>query len=304
MKTIHPISNDIQFNLAWEEYILKEIALNEDILLLWQNESSLVLGRNQNVYEEVNLKFIHENKIPLVRRISGGGTVYHDMGNINFTIITSSKENISKYEKITKPLVDALNKIGIPIEFSGKSDLKIEGKKVSGNAQFVHKDRLLHHGTLLFDSNLDILNASLKPKDQSTDSIAVKSNRSVVGNIKDYTNLSKDELIKYLIDTLTDGTSIELSKKDILKIEQLKAEKYETFRWNYGESPRSVIIKKDDIYDIKLSVVYGMIEEAFVVREGSLDLNLSSSLLSIQLRPGELSFLKKKHQQLFDLIFS
>ncbi|HLT00304.1 MAG TPA: lipoate--protein ligase family protein, partial [Acholeplasma sp.] len=172
MKTIYPISNDIQFNLAWEEYILKEIALNEDILLLWQNESSLVLGRNQNVYEEVNLKFIHENKIPLVRRISGGGTVYHDMGNINFTIITSSKENISKYEKITKPLVDALNKIGIPIEFSGKSDLKIEGKKVSGNAQFVHKDRLLHHGTLLFDSNLDILNASLKPKDQSTDSIA------------------------------------------------------------------------------------------------------------------------------------
>src|SRR5690606_26146733 len=114
----------------------------------------------------------------------------------------------------------------------------------------------------------------------------------------------KDELIKYLIDNLTDGTTIELTKKDISKIEEIKAEKYDTFRWNYGESPRSVIIKKDDVYDIKLQVVYGMIEDAFIIRDGSLDLNLSSSLVSIQLRPGELAFLKKKHQQLFDLIFS
>ncbi|MBN3491114.1 lipoate--protein ligase family protein [Acholeplasma equirhinis] len=303
MKTIFPISNDIYFNLAWEEYILKEIAKDEDIFLLWQNNTAICVGRNQNVYEEVNLRYVHKNKIPLVRRISGGGTVFHDLGNLNYTFITKSKDHINNYKKMTQPIVDALNKIGIPIEFSGKSDLKIRGKKVSGNAQFVYKDLILHHGTLLFDSNLEFLQGSLKEKDDSTESISVKSNRSVVTNIADYTELSLDQFKQYLLEEITQNETIALSKKDFSKIEKLKDEKYVTYNWNYGESPRSVIKKKTETYDVKISVVYGMVEDALILVDGSLAMSLASSMVGVKFHPTDLGFLKAKHEALYSLLF-
>src|SRR5690554_6918088 len=125
MKFIHSVSTDPAFNLAWEEYILKNIAKKDDIILLWQNQPSIIVGRNQNVYEEVNLEFAYKNKLPIIRRISGGGTVYQDLGNINYTFITQSKGNVNNYEKMTKPIVEIIKLLGIPIEFVPKSDLKI-----------------------------------------------------------------------------------------------------------------------------------------------------------------------------------
>ncbi len=304
MKTLLSISNDPYFNLAWEEYILKNIHQDEDIFLLWQNETSIIVGRNQNVFEEVNLHFIVKNHIPLVRRISGGGTVFHDMGNLNYTYITASKGKINNYELMTKELVDALNDLGIKAEFVPKSDIKIGDRKISGNAQFVYGNKLLHHGTLLFDADLEKLSGSIKQKESAIDSISVKSNRSVVTNLKSYTNLSIDEIKSYLINKLVNSTDfIELSPKDISRIEQLKNEKYLTYQWNYGESPKSVIKKSSENYEINISIAYGTIEDAIIIHDDALAINLSASLVSLRCFPSELSFLLKKAPEVYRMLF-
>lgn len=305
MKTILAVGHDPYFNLAWEEYIFKEIHKDEDILLLWQNTPSIIVGRNQNVFEEVNLDYIVKNNIPLIRRNSGGGTVYHDLGNLNFTLMTRAKGNINNYQLMTEKIRTALTKLGIPIEFIGKSDMKINNLKVSGNAQYVFKDKLLHHGTLLFDSNLVHLNNAIKPSSQTIESIGVKSNRSVVTNIQSYTRLSINELKDFLLkDICKEDSVITLSLKDLKKIESLKEERYLTFNWNYGHSPKSVIQKSLGDYKIKVTLNFGHIEEAIIIHQGSLSLSLSSSLVGERMFPTDLSFLRKKAPELYQMLFT
>ena len=305
MKTLQTLSTDPYFNLAWEEYIFKHIHQDEDIFLLWQNTPSIIIGRNQNVFEEVNLDYIVSNHIPLIRRNSGGGTVYHDLGNLNFTFMTKSKGTINNYKLMTEKIRTALNKLNIPIEFKDKSDMIIHSYKISGNAQYVFKDKLLHHGTLLFNADLNHLNQALKEKQHDIESIGVKSNRSLVANLSDYTNLSIDEIKQYLLDEIVEKDQvIELSTKDIKKIEALKNERYLTYNWNYGQSPKSVIQKSLGDYQIKVSVRYGYIEEALIVHQQSLALNLSSSLVGERLFPTDLSFLKKKAPEVYQMLFT
>ncbi|WP_035358526.1 lipoate--protein ligase family protein [Acholeplasma equifetale] len=303
MKTVISTHFDPYFNLAWEEYIFKNIHQHEDIFLLWQNSESIIVGRNQNVFEEVNLDYIVKNHIPLIRRNSGGGTVFHDLGNLNFTFMTDAKGKINNYQLMTEKLVSAFQALGINLKFSGKSDLKIGELKVSGNAQYIYKDKLLHHGTLLFNSNLERLSNSLKSKTDDIESISVKSNRSTVTNISSYTNLTMDELKKYLIQELTSNEFIELTPKDLKRIEELQVEKYQTYQWNYGESPRSRIKKSKGIYSIDISLAYGNIEDAKIIKDGSLDLLLSSSIVGLRCYPSELSFLIKKAPEVYEMLF-
>ncbi len=181
MKTIFSQSTDPYFNLAWEEYIFKNIECQEDILLLWQNEPSVIIGRNQIVFEEVSVEYAKKHQIPIIRRISGGGTVYHDLGNLNFSVITNNyKDAISNYKYFTEPIIHCLNELKVDAHLSGRSDICIQDQKISGNAQSYYQNRMLHHGTILFSSDLKHLNKIIKKPSKDFESFGVKSNRSKV----------------------------------------------------------------------------------------------------------------------------
>lgn len=245
-------------NLALEEYILKNLFKEETIVFLWQNSSSVIIGRNQNIYEEVNLVYADQNNIPIIRRKSGGGAVYHDLGNINYSIITDKTGHVKAYEKLTKPIIKFLNSLDLEAHFSGKSDIYIKDTKISGNAQYLFGNRILHHGTLLFNSNLDTLNQILKNK-QTISSTSVKSNRAFVGNINHYVNMDlntfKDLLVSHFNETV-----YELKDIDLFKSESL-INNYRSYSWNYGESPTFTINKWFKSYSINIIVEKGLISQ-------------------------------------------
>ena len=251
MLTIINNNTDPRYNLALEEYVLKNVNIVEDIILLWQNEPSVIIGRNQNTIEEINSSFIKEHGIHVVRRISGGGAVYHDFGNLNFTFITNNvKDNLHNFTKFTNPVIKALNSLGIKAEFSGRNDIVVDDKKISGNAQSFHKNRMFHHGTILFDANLDMIASVLQVSHDKIASKGIKSNRSRVTNILPYMENKmtildfKDYLLKYFLETENIGDKLfTLSREDYAHIEKLMQEKYMTWEWNYGESPQFEVVK-------------------------------------------------------------
>lgn len=251
MLTILNDNNDPRYNLALEEYVLKYLPNNDDFVLLWQNEPSIIIGRNQNTIEEVNSSYVKEHNINVVRRISGGGAVYHDFGNLNFTFVTnSSKDNLNNFRKFTQPVIDALNELGVPAEFAGRNDIVVEGKKISGNAQTFYKGKMFHHGTILFDANLEVVQEVLNVKLDKIESKGIKSVRSRVTNIYPYLKEKmtvkefQNHLLKYLLNTDDINSKVyHLSTEDLEKIHQLKKEKYDTWLWNYGESPEFSVQK-------------------------------------------------------------
>lgn len=262
-------SQDPHFNLALEEYVLKNFQFDDRCILLWQNNPSVIIGRFQNTVEEVNVDYVKSNNIYVVRRLSGGGAVYHDSGNLNFTFIEKSDSSGIDFSKYTKPIVEALAQIGINAELSGRNDITIDGKKFSGNAQYQYKGRTLHHGTLLFDSNLANVQAALNVKADKYESKGIKSVRSRVTNIIDYLNekITIDEFKDVLLQCLFAGKPIkeyQLSAEDITAVQELMAEKYLTWEWNYGSSPafnmqRTGRFKCGGI-DLRLRIEKGLIE--------------------------------------------
>ncbi len=175
------------FNLALEEYLLKNVDIREDYFILWQNEPTIVIGKHQNTLKEINMNFVKDNNINVVRRNSGGGAVYHDLGNINFTFITKYDEkHLLDFKTFTNPVVYSLGKLNVKAELAGRNDILIDGRKISGNSQHIYKDRFLHHGTLLFNSELENLVKALNVDNDKILSKGIESIKSRVTNIKEH----------------------------------------------------------------------------------------------------------------------
>jgi lipoate-protein ligase A len=266
MISIRNESKDPHFNLALEEYVFYNFDPNEEYVILWQNEPSVIIGRNQNTIEEINAKFIKEHNINVVRRMSGGGAVYHDLGNLNYTfIINSDKDVISNFKKFTEPIVSALAKLGVKAEFSGRNDITIDGKKFSGNAQHYANNRLLHHGTILFNSDLAVVQEALNVKIDKLKSKGVKSVRSRVTNVYPYLKEKitieefKDTLLKFILnDENYKEKEYVLTEEDLKAVRTLMKEKYSTWEWNYGESPAFEVEKSQRYSGGQLSLKYNV----------------------------------------------
>jgi lipoate-protein ligase A len=239
-------NSEPSINLALEEYALRHLDISDDYLLLYQNNPSVVLGRHQNIWEEVNLNFIKKNGISIFRRISGGGTVYHDPGNLNYSFITKfDKFKFNNYKIFTEPIIAALQSLEIKAKLNSRNDIVIGDKKISGSAQFTSKDRMVSHGTLLYKSHLINLKNSLKAERKNILSKAIKSVKSSVVNISDF--LSKNYDIEIFKEKLLDHifnspqhNKIELSPTDWQHIQQLAEDKYQKWDWIFGESPKFV----------------------------------------------------------------
>ena len=231
-----------------------------------EDEPSVIIGRNQNTIEEINAKFIKEHNINVVRRMSGGGAVYHDLGNLNYTfIVNSDKDVISNFKKFTEPIVSALAKLGVKAEFSGRNDITIDGKKFSGNAQHYANNRLLHHGTILFNSDLAVVQEALNVKIDKLKSKGVKSVRSRVTNVYPYLKEKitieefKDTLLKFILnDENYKEKEYVLTEEDLKAVRTLMKEKYSTWEWNYGESPAFEVEKSQRYSGGQLSLKYNV----------------------------------------------
>ncbi|MBK6281271.1 MAG: lipoate--protein ligase [Draconibacterium sp.] len=275
MRCISLKNTDPFFCLAAEEYLLKNF--DDDIFMLWQSENTVVVGKHQNLLAEINYRFVRENHIKVARRISGGGTVFHDAGNVNFSFIKNVKSPAEiSFKQFTAPVVETLGKLGITATTSGRNDLLINGLKISGNAEHVYKNRVLHHGTLLFNSDLENLGQAIKVVPGKYESKAVQSNRSPVANISQFlkTKMSTAEFIQFMLNVQlekTENSIYELTKTDIQKIEKLRSEKFITWEWNWGYSPKYSFKNEVEIdgkvLKIEMLVEKGRIEKCTISGE-------------------------------------
>ena len=269
-------STDPSYNLAFEQVIL-ENRMADSYVILWKNDNTVVVGQNQNAAEEINREFVIQHGIRVVRRMTGGGAVYHDLGNINYSFITDCKNaGYLEKERFTDPVVNALKELGLNAEASGRNDILVNGRKVSGTAERIFKNRVLHHGTLLFDTNPLMLSGALNPDPEKFRSKGVKSVKSRVGNIraelkKTGKDIGLDEFFSHIRSCLTTGSGAvsEEAMPDIAEmkeIERLKKEKYDSFEWTYGRSPkydyRNKMRFRGGSVEIRARVEEGMIKEA------------------------------------------
>ncbi|SUY46071.1 lipoate-protein ligase [Clostridium putrefaciens] len=238
-------SNNAYFNHATEEYLLTNF--QDEIFMLWINKPSILIGRNQNTLSEINSDYVKSNNIDVVRRLSGGGAVFNDLGNMNFTFITNRfNSNIATkdgFERFALPVIKALDSLNVQAEFTGRNDITIDGKKFSGNAQYFSKDKLLHHGTLMYNCDVDSLSKALKCKPLKFKDKGIKSISSRVTNISSHMNSTmdlyefKDYLMNFVMKCNDIITVYELTNQDIIEIEKIMKSRFETWEWNYGKSP-------------------------------------------------------------------
>lgn len=238
-KFISHNNHNAYFNIASDEYLLKK--KDGFYVYLWINEPAVIVGVNQNTLKEVNLSYARENNIRVVRRITGGGAVYHDLNNICYSVISNYDSNVNNYEKFSSPIISYLKTLNIEAELSGRNDITVGGKKISGNAQTIYKGRILHHGTLLFDTDIGVLKNVLNPSKLKVESKGIKSVESRVTNIKELLNGSMD------FETFFNGLKEHLkreyeeysfSSEDLNGINDLVEKKFSTYDWNIGYSPK------------------------------------------------------------------
>ncbi|ANC75974.1 lipoate--protein ligase [Fictibacillus phosphorivorans] len=264
---------DPRVNLAIEEFALKHLDINETYLLFYINEPSIIIGKNQNTVEEINADYVRDEGIHVVRRLSGGGAVYHDLGNLNFSFITKDDGNsFHDFKKFTDPVVKALKKLGVNAELSGRNDILADGKKISGNAQFSTKGRMFSHGTLLFDSEIENVVSALNVRMDKIESKGIKSIRSRVTNIREHLDEDmtmeefKQTLLTYLFEEFDSIPKYELTESDWEEIRKISRERYANWDWNYGKSPKFNVELSNRFaagsVDIRLHIVKGIIQES------------------------------------------
>jgi lipoate---protein ligase len=264
---------DPRINLAIEEYAVKNLDINNTYLLFYINEPSIIIGKNQNTAEEINHQYINDNGIHIVRRLSGGGAVYHDLGNLNFSFIRKDDgESFHNFKKFTEPVIEALAKMGVNAELSGRNDILAEGRKISGNAQFSTKGRMFSHGTLLFNSQIDDVVNALNVKLDKIQSKGIKSIRSRVANISEFLQEEmtieqfREVLLKtiFQVEDVADVPTYKLTKEDWKNIQALSKERYQNWDWNYGKSPKFNLQQSHRFpvgqIDVRLEVTKGIIE--------------------------------------------
>jgi len=264
---------DARINLALEEHVLREKVMDEDAVLFYINAPAIIIGRNQNTIEEIDPDVVAARGITVVRRISGGGAVYHDLGNLNFSFMTPTvSDRFNRYDHFTRPVLAALHALGVPAELGGRNDILVEGRKISGNAQFATSERMFSHGTLLFDSNLDDVTAALRPKPGKVESKGIKSIRSRVANITEFVRepVTVHELRERILEAIF-GTrdraripTLALTDDDWAAVHALVERKYGAWAWNYGEDPPSNVRRAQRFpageIDVRIDVQLGHID--------------------------------------------
>lgn len=243
-------TTDAEWNLAVEQYVFEDLPRDRMYFMLWQNKSAVIIGKFQNTQAEINAEYVKEKHIQVVRRLSGGGAVYHDLGNLNFSFIADA----GAMEKLDlrlfcSPVIQTLQSLGVPAELNGRNDMTVDGKKFSGNSQYKKQGRILHHGTILFESDLEAVERALRPDAQKLQSKGVASVRSRVTNLRAYLppELGVSNFRALLLNqVLRDNPGIEyqLTEKDLRAIGEIKAQRYSRWDWNYGRSPAGQIEKK------------------------------------------------------------
>ncbi len=255
---------DIHYNLATEEYLLRHFNIEEDILFIWHGSNAFVYGRNQNPFIEINPKYLLDDSIPKIRRVSGGGTIYQDQETINFSYITKDyKGKVNHYLYFLEPIIDVLKSYGLNAHFKPKSHLFVDDNKISGNAQAFINNRLLHHGTLLFDTDLEIINKALIMFNQQAKGHQILSNKQPVINLKDILPVDKETFINSLIKKISKEKNINPGTLvlDKNKIQQIKKDKYLSWDWNYGKTPKFTIDAFIHNRLVSLSIENGLIRD-------------------------------------------
>ncbi|WP_374019466.1 lipoate--protein ligase [Paenibacillus thiaminolyticus] len=264
---------DPRVNLAIEEFVLKHLPLEEDsYLLFYINEPSIIIGKNQNTIEEINSDYVKANNIHVVRRLSGGGAVYHDTGNLNFSFITKDDgQSFHNFRKFTQPVIDTLRSLGVNADLTGRNDIQVGEQKISGNAQFSTRGRMFSHGTLLFNSEMEHVASALKVKPIKIESKGTKSIRSRVANISQF--LAEPMTIEQFKDTIlrhifgmepVQVPQYKLTEQDWETIHRISQERYQNWDWNYGSSPKFNVEHSKKfpagIVDVRMDVEDGLIQ--------------------------------------------
>lgn len=291
MLYIHKNSFDPWFNIAAEEFVLKQ--LKEDVCMLWRNNPCVVVGKHQQTLSEINRTYLQQTDIPVIRRITGGGTVYHDLNCVNYSFITTAKNEADKvnFERFTLPVRSFLKTLGIDARLTGKSNITVADKKISGNAAHLFKNRSIHHGTLLFDTEFNALEASITRQENLYESRAVQSIRAKVVNLADmlpghFTVESfGHQLQTFLLDWFSIKEEIGFEDAAVNEITQLANEKYKSWAWTYGYSPDYTLQNTIALADLRLhftlSVHRGMIEKLGITHENK---TMAFPLLSERLK--------------------
>ena len=263
MKYIVNYSNDTAFNIALEEYAFKHLLNEDEIFLLWINKPSIIVGRHQNTIEEINRDYVREHGIEVVRRISGGGAVYHDLNNLNYTIISKESEDRAfDFKSFSTPVINTLAELGVKAEFTGRNDLEIDGKKFCGNAQAYINGRIM----LLFDVDLSVLANALKVSKDKFESKGVKSVRARVTNIvnelpeKITVEEFRDLLLDYMKKEYPEMTEYVFSEKELKEIKQIRDNKFGTWDWNYGKSPEYNVRRGTKFTSGKVEIFANVVE--------------------------------------------
>ncbi len=271
MLYLEPNSHDPAFNTAFEEFAFRKIADRDDVFILWINRPCIVVGKNQNTVEEINQKYCEQNDIKIVRRISGGGAVYHDLNNLNYTIISNEDSGGEfDFNSMSMPVIETLAEMGVKAEFTGRNDLVIDDKKFCGNAQHIKKNRVMHHGCILFDVDLAVLSSALQVSADKIESKGKKSVRSRVTNIKEHLKdktLTVEDfkaLLKSYMNKHYDMMDYQLTDLELEEVKKIKKSRNDSWDWVYGENPEFTIKRSRRL-------VSGKVEVKILVRQGIIE---------------------------------